>query len=203
MNLELEREHTVQALCHHFAQDQLTTEELDARIEAAYRARTAEELRALLPAVPAVQHGGVPVAGAPAADAPARRMVSIFGEVKRRGEWELAPLTRAVVVCGTLELDLREARIRPLSIIDVTATFAEVRIIVPPGVAVECDCASVLAEVTEPQGLDVATAPDWPTVRVTGFAVLSEVSIQTRFPGESDKDARQRLKAGKRAAKRD
>jgi hypothetical protein len=197
MSLELDRENTVQLLCRHYAQDRLTTEELDARLDAVYRAQNEGELRALLAGLDAV---AMPVplertaVAEPESKAPDRRILAVFAEVKKRGDWELRPQTRAVVVFGSLELDLREARIAArVTTLDVSATFAEVKIIVPPGIRVECDGSAILGEFTEaviagPASGDVAT------VRVVGMAVLSSVSVHMRFPGETAKEAKRREK---------
>jgi hypothetical protein len=197
MSIELERENTVQLLCRHYAQDRLTTEELDARLDAVYRAQSEGELNALLDGLDAVAVAAPleRAAVAPENRTPNRRILSVFAEVRKRGDWELRPETRAVVVFGTLELDLRDARIaRGTTTLDISATFAEVKIIVPPGIRVECDGSAILGEFTEaviagPAGGDVAT------VRVVGMAVLSSVSVQMRLPGETAKEAKRREKS--------
>lgn len=197
MSLELERENMVQLLCRHYAQDQLTTEELDARLDAVYRAQNEGELRALVAGLDAVALA-VPLENTAVAEAerktPDRRILSVFADVKKRGDWELRPQTRAVVVFGSLELDLREARIpRGVNTLDVSATFAEVRIIVPPGLRVECDGSAILGEFTEAVIAGPASG-DVVTVRVVGMAVLSSVSVEMRYPGETAKEAKRREK---------
>ena len=52
MSLDLERERTVQALCAHFAQDHLTTQELELRFEEVYRATSVEQLQVLAQGLP-------------------------------------------------------------------------------------------------------------------------------------------------------
>jgi len=54
MSLELERERAVQALASHFAQDHLTTQELELRFEQVYRAASSAELQSLLGGLPAL-----------------------------------------------------------------------------------------------------------------------------------------------------
>ncbi len=44
MNLELERERAVRVLASHFAQDHLTTQELEVRFEQVYQAASTAEL---------------------------------------------------------------------------------------------------------------------------------------------------------------
>lgn len=71
MSLEITRELVVQALCAHYAQDRLTTEELESRLERAQRAASEPQLAALVIDLPALPDVAVPgVAGAlPAAAA--------------------------------------------------------------------------------------------------------------------------------------
>ena len=47
-SLELDRERAIQTLCAHYANDHLTTQELEARFDLAYKATSATELRALV-----------------------------------------------------------------------------------------------------------------------------------------------------------
>src|SRR3974390_2367413 len=60
--LELDREHVIQALCAHFAHDHLSSQELELRFEHAYRAATSTELRALVAGLPALSPDEVPPA---------------------------------------------------------------------------------------------------------------------------------------------
>jgi hypothetical protein len=205
MSLELEREQVVQALCRHYAQDALTTEELESRLEAAYRARDVNELHALTHGLPALT---APASGPTSAVASRRgaeafasraqeRVLSVFGDVKKRGDWEVARHLRAITVLGALELDFREARILAgVTTIDVSATLAEVRIIVPPGLRVECDGNAILGEFKQKVPPVDFGDPDVPVLRITGLSVLAEVSVVMRLPDESAMDAfrRERLK---------
>lgn len=54
MSLELEREHVVQQLCAHYAQEHLSTGELEARFERVYKSRDMLALRTVLDGLPAV-----------------------------------------------------------------------------------------------------------------------------------------------------
>ena len=188
MSLELEREQTVQMLCQHFAHDQLTTQELERRLESVYRASSAEELRALVAGLPAlrVRALGEQPAGVARRDptpANARRLLSIFGSVKKRGEWEPAEHTDAVALFGEMVLDFREARIPAgLTTIAVSAVFSHVRIIVPPGLHVECDGSAVLGEFTDRLFLTETTEPGASTLRITGMAVFGQVEVKMRLP---------------------
>jgi hypothetical protein len=192
MTLDVEREQTVQLLCRQFALDNLTTQELESRLDAAYRAKTSDELRALvaaLPPVPMGSYAGTEVAvplehegmssGQP-------RVFSVFGSVRKRGDWEPAEHMRAMALFGELQLDFREARLRPgITTVHISATFSQVRVIVPPGLHVECDGSAILGEFTEKTFLSAAPSDAAPTLRIVGTAVLSQVSVRMRLPDES------------------
>src|SRR5690606_27068794 len=124
----------------------------ESRLEAAYRAKDLEELRALTRGLPALRSRAVPAPadiGRPPSATAEKRILSILSEVKKSGEWEVARYVRAVSLLGSLELDFREARILPgFTTIEVSATLAEVRIIVPPGLNVEFNGNAILGEFT-------------------------------------------------------
>jgi hypothetical protein len=117
----------------------------------------------------------------------------VLAAVKKSGDWEVARHVRAVALLGALELDFREARILAgVTTIDVYATLSELRIIVPPGLRVECDGNAILGEFNSKVTMQASEGPDAPTLRITGFSVLAEVSVVMRLPGESAMDAMRR-----------
>ena len=62
--LEQDRERTIDALSEHFAGDRLTVEEFERRVDVAHRAKSYDELHALLDDLPAPSRGLAP-RGAP------------------------------------------------------------------------------------------------------------------------------------------
>jgi hypothetical protein len=201
-DLELERDRVIQTLCAQYANDNLTTQELEARFDLAYKAATTADLQALLTNLPALPPPGStrstrPIPAAPAATplysiAPAgegtpseKRMLAVMSEVKKIGEW--IPARRNVVwaIMGSAELDLREALLSQGEIeIDVTAVMGEVKVIVPPGLRIACDGVAIMGEFKEfhSGGTD---DPGAPLVRIHGMALMGSVSVKTRLPGES------------------
>src|SRR5215211_2022137 len=86
-----ERERVVQALSAHFANDRLSMEEFEIRLERAYKAVSATELATLVTDLPGVQGGDPGSAAAllaPSSDVPARGVVmAVLGANERRGSW--------------------------------------------------------------------------------------------------------------------
>jgi Cell wall-active antibiotics response 4TMS YvqF/Domain of unknown function (DUF1707) len=204
MSFDLEREEIIQRICRDFANDRLTTQELDARLEAAYRATSSAELHALV----APSTSDVPSYGAtdqavyggrePAPMAPGTplRVRAMFASIKKQGDWEPAPVTYASATFGEVLLDFREARIRPgVTIVHVSATCGSIEIIVPPGLHIECDGSATFGEFTERISLSAPPDVDAPTLRITGEALFGEVRVVMRLPGETASDARRREKA--------
>ncbi|MBV8762944.1 MAG: hypothetical protein JO257_37005, partial [Deltaproteobacteria bacterium] len=127
---------------------------------------------------------------------PAQRLRVVFGSVERTGPWTMPQQLRARVVCGNLELDLREARIAGgVTTIDVSVTMGNVEIIVPPGVQVDVQASSLMGAIeerTEP----AATAAS--VIRVVGNVRLGHLEVSTLRRGETRRDARRRRRADRR-----
>jgi len=191
VSFELERERAVQALCAHFAQDHLTTQELEQRFEEVYRASSPEELRRLMTGLPVLAptvvttplptfaiaaSGGVPRE---------KRYLALMGEVNRQGRWSVPAYMKVSAIMGTVRLDLREAEVPASGVdIDATAVMGEVRILLPPGLHADVDGFAFMAEFSD-RTAGTASTLDAPSIRVRGSAVMGSVRVETRLPKES------------------
>ena len=115
------REVTIDALCEHFANDIMSVEEFELRIDRAHQASTSAELRELLRDLP----GGDLVAPSQNQVAPALKQqytvtsaaqvkdrgfaVAIMGGTARKGRWTPARNNYAIAVMGSAQLDFRDA----------------------------------------------------------------------------------------------
>jgi Domain of unknown function (DUF1707)/Cell wall-active antibiotics response 4TMS YvqF len=204
-SLELDRERVIQSLCSHYANDNLTTQELEARFERAYQAATHADLRAVVANLPALPTEPEPVGAeplyrvAPGGHVPnEKRSVAFMSNVQKTGEW--IPARRNVVwaIMGSAEIDLREALIpEGVTEFHCLSLMAEVKLIVPPGVRVTCDGIAIMGEFKEHHPEDTERA-DAPTIRIDGTAVMGTVSIQTRLPGETRLEAWRRRRLQRR-----
>ena len=87
---------------------------------------------------------------------------------------------RATSIFGDLRLDFREARLTSMvTTVHVSATFASVLIIVPPGLRVECHGSAILGEFSHRSSMGDA-GPDAPTLRIVGMAVFGSVEVKVR-----------------------
>lgn len=194
MSIEPERERIVEQLSAHFAEDHLTTQELEERFERAYRATDVAELRSVvagLPALAAPVPAPKPVARASAAPArrnqpdDSRRYLAICSTFRREGDWTPNRITVLRAIMADVHLDLREATFVDREIeIDLMCFMASVQIFVPPGVRVECDGFGFMGEFSG-RSDDSRADDDAPTVRVRGSAIMGSVKVETRLPGES------------------
>jgi hypothetical protein len=206
MSLEVEREHVVQALCAHYAQDHLTTGELEARFDRAASAASPADLRTVLEGLPALGPMVAPPApiflvGSPipthtSSGLPAheKRYAAIFAEVKKEGYWAPSPLVVARTVFGSILLDLREAVLPPEGlVIDVDVMLGEAVILLPPGLGAEVDCSAFLGTVEDKAQRAV---PGAPVVRVRGGTVMGSITVKTKLPKKERMESwRKQLKA--------
>jgi hypothetical protein len=185
VTIDGEREKTVALLSEHFAQDNITLEEFEKRIEAVYRAPTLSALRDLTrdlvgesaAASSAVAPVGTAKSGV-VADYPLEheRITSIMSETKRTGPWSPARKMDVWSVMSETVLDLTQATLQPgVTEIRLRALMASVKIIVPPGVRVVLQASALMATVSDETVDPPAVGSGAPVVRVTGRVVMTEL----------------------------
>jgi cell wall-active antibiotic response 4TMS protein YvqF/uncharacterized protein DUF1707 len=182
--LERERELTIGLLSDHFANDNLTLDELERRIELAYRASSVPALRELTKDLRREPDADVPQSEAtvPEVFAPDRdRVVSIMTQTKRRGMWQPAKHLDLWCVMSETHLDLTRARLSPgVTEIHLRALMASVKLIVPPGVRVVVQPSAFMAEVSDEVLDPPPVGSNAPVVRITGGLVMSELKVRVR-----------------------
>lgn len=193
------REQTINALVAGFAADRIPLEELERRLDIAHRTTDPVELDRLVADLPAVEPApaAAPVprpTGAPADVRDNSFVVAMMGGVAKKGRWTPARRTIVLAFMGGAEIDLREA-VLPLAAIEIAVftIWGGVQIIVTPGTHVDISGVAIMGGFDQQSG---ASEPPTggPTVRVTGLALMGGVEVLTRYPGESARDARRRLK---------
>ena len=186
---EEQRERVIESLSSGYAQGVLEVEELDRRLALVHTAKSTRELDALV----------TDLAARPTTTAlvPTQRMRIMFGSIERVGPWNVPQQLRARVVCGNLELDLRDARLSPgLTTIEVDVTMGNVEVIVPPGFQVDVEASSFLGAVEE--RTERASIPTTNMIRVVGRVRLGHLEVSTLHRGETRRDARHRRRAARR-----
>ncbi|MBT2511927.1 DUF1707 and DUF2154 domain-containing protein [Streptomyces sp. ISL-98] len=193
---DAEREALVERLRVATGEGRLTLEELADRCEAAYLARTREQLAVLgrdLPAAGETSVGTDAAAGAGdgAGSGTAtgkRRFVAMVGDVTCRSPAAQGSDTLdAYAVLGDLTLDLCGMTAPSSGELTVTAraVFGDVRLIVPEGVQVELACGSVLGDVRDLTRAHTAPQGRAPRIRVAGAAIFGDITLA--HPGDRRK----------------
>jgi hypothetical protein len=185
-----DRERVVQALSTLFANDGLSMDEFESRLERAYKAVSVEQLTQLLADLPAVGASGV-VQGpatrlAPAGEVPARGVViAVMGGNGRRGSWLVPRHLKVFALMGGAEIDLREARFAAgVTEIEAYAVMGAVKILVPPEVRVETVGVAIMGGFEGHAGDATALSPLHPIIRLSGLAVMGGVEAKTKPLGQ-------------------
>jgi hypothetical protein len=197
------RDRIIARLGDAFANDRVDVEEFERRVTIAHQSDSERELDALIVDLPAPTKS--------TAVAPARELVpsrevkpkgtvfTAMGGVERRGSWMVPRRLNVMTVMGGATLDFREARLPEGDVeIRVGALMGGVEIIVPPTLAVESNGAAIMGGFEHVDRAPVTIEAGSTVLRISGFALMGGVSIETRLPGESSRQARRRRKRERR-----
>ncbi|HVX41948.1 MAG TPA: LiaF domain-containing protein [Gemmatimonadaceae bacterium] len=205
-NFARAREQKIEELSSHFANDDLSLDDLERRIERVYKATNLVELdaitadlRAMVPAAGSAVARRSDAAALPAAlpDAATNetRLLAIMGETRRMGRWAVPRRTRVLAVMSDTKLDLTQA-VLPAGVVDlhVSAVMSNVKITVPEGMRVINEMHAIMASVNS--NADELPRPGdreglLPVVRLTGTAFMAEVRVRVRrreYLSEDDDD---------------
>ena len=184
---ERERAKVIEALTEHFAQDRLTMEELEQRLEQVYAARTSGALTEIVADLPALSSPTAATTPAPvmqgaATVSPQKTLFAVMSGVMRKGPWTVPKTINAIAIMGGIELDFRFAHLTaPVTEIRILAVMGGVTIIVPPNVRVESEGFAFMGGF----GTDVGESitPEAPTIRLTGFACMGGVDVRVAMVG--------------------
>lgn len=181
-----ERERVIQQLSEHFANDRLTLDELETRLERVYKSATLDELRSLTADLPGTTAVAPVIEAEVVAMTPERdRVVAIMSETKRKGPWLVPQRLGVFALMSDTTIDLTQATL-PAGIIDihVRSLMAAVKLIVPPGIQVVSRIGSLMGSVHGGGEPDPNPgAPNWragTVVRLSGWACMAEVAVKVR-----------------------
>ncbi len=209
------RQEAIDALCEHFANDVLSVEEFERRVDKAHKAESLDEIKQLLADLPS---GDLPVrqedvgrtaVQRPQPSVPASRvkergfMLAVLGGTVRKGRWIPARQNYAFSVMGGMTLDFREALLPPgVTEVWVFTAMGGADIIVPPGLPVECDGMAILGGFDHRDDAMVSADPNAPILRIHGLAVMGGVDVTVRYPGETNREARRRRRIERKENKK-
>ncbi|MEX2178421.1 MAG: LiaF domain-containing protein [Gemmatimonadaceae bacterium] len=183
-SLDEERQRSIDTLSRHFANDALSIEELERRIERVYREQTVAGVRELTRDLP--DDAPVPppgrIARAPDAYGPTEgRIVSVMTQTARRGAWQPPSHLDVWGLMSELTLDLTQAQF-PAGVTEIHlhALMTSVKIIVPPGIRVVSEPTAFMAEVADDTFDPPAVGSGAPVLRISGFVMMAELKITVR-----------------------
>jgi hypothetical protein len=191
------REQKISELSTHFANDDITLEDLERRIERVYKAANVAELdsitsdlRSVVAASSPQGRGEIAPFGrkdvAPPMYERARdRILAIMSSTRRMGRWAVPRNLDILAVMSDTKIDLTHAVLPPGVVdVDVHAVMAAFKLIVPPNVQVINEMHSFMADVRSraheiaPAG--VPARADTTIIRLTGVAFMADVKVVVR-----------------------
>jgi hypothetical protein len=189
------RELKINELSTHFANDDLTLEELERRIEQVYKAASVAELETITAdlrqaaVVPPdfVQakvvrgKGNTPTTY----ELPRGRILSFMSSTRKVARGPLPRELDLTAIMSDTKIDLTQAVLSdPMVVVEVRAVMASLRIVVPPGMRVVVDTNAIMSNVhsraDDYAPSDVPATTKAPVVRLTGFAFMSDVQVVVR-----------------------
>jgi hypothetical protein len=180
------RDATLARLSESFARDELSLDEFERRVDAAYAVATEGDLGALVEDLPAA---AAALAVAPevrlartspdVAGKPPRLALAVFGSLERRVSGGVPTGAAVLSVFGSVELDLRDLDLPPgVTELRILAVFGNVELTVPPTVAVECRGSPIFGSFASLDRRPRESSGE-ATLRIVGKAVFGNVEIKT------------------------
>jgi len=165
---DAEREQAVSLLRQHVASGRLTLEEFSERIDAAYEARTVDELTALSADLPAVARTG---------RRPRRVTAAAFGNVEVTGRWRMPKWKLVLVLFGDVDIDLRGAELPgEKASLRAVVLFGNVDIYVPEAVDVDLGGLTLVGHRRD-WGSERPVQTGAPLVRVRVFGLFGTADV--------------------------
>jgi hypothetical protein len=108
-------------------------------------------------------------------------LVSLIGDIRRRGRWALRRRTTAVLLIGDVRLDLRGAVVTERGdtvLVDVFGLIGDVEVTVPEGVEAELTGFTLLGG-RHVDLAPVARVPGTPVVRIRVFTLIGDTTLRS------------------------
>jgi hypothetical protein len=184
---DAERHQVAEILREAAGEGRLDLDELDARLEATYAARTYADLVPITLDLPAHPHPTPAVRPAASSSlvvpGPAKEShLAIMSGFDRRGVWVVPEQLTVFCFWGGAELDLRQARFAAQEcVVTIHAVMGGATVIVPPHVNVQMEGTGIMGGYSGPSGLvDAKLDPTSPTVRIRGVAIMGGVNVERK-----------------------
>jgi hypothetical protein len=197
-SLSRAREEKISELSTYFANDDLTLEDLERRIERVYKASNVTELETITAdlrsaATPAADYDrgalaprtGKRSVGVAAPASRTTRILSIMSSTRRVGRWVVPQQLDVVGIMSDSGIDLTHATLPPGIVdIDMRIVMSSFKLVVPPGMRVINEAHSFMASIhsraDEFTSGNAVMNPNATVIRLTGYAVMADVHIVVR-----------------------
>lgn len=193
-DLEIARREAIRVLCQAQANDHLTVEAFESRLDQVRHAPNEATLAAILAdlddlAFPATitnsqhlvqaDHPDI----APVSPAEYLRLSSVFGSTTRAGSWTVPLNLDAKVLFGEMTIDLRDA-VFGADVIDihVDVKLGSFNLIVPAGTQVENEVEETLSSSSHSTRSARGARPNGLLIRLAGTAWMGSVDVKEKFP---------------------
>jgi hypothetical protein len=177
--IQAARERAVTLLADRYADDSISEAEFEARLAWLSAAESVERINELVAdltvARPAATLATTGYAIEPRGE---QRLFAILSSTRRTGRWTMPPRLVVGAVMSELTIDFRYADIPPVGQIELFALMANVRIVVPPEMAVDATITALMASVRN--DADEPGRPGAPLLRVNCISTMSEVRIEVK-----------------------
>jgi hypothetical protein len=193
------RERKIDELSRHFANDDLTLEDLERRIEHVYKAASVAELESITadlgpaPAAPPAQRSArdrLAAASVPSTsvelgyEVERSRMLSIMSSTRRVGRWVAPRELDVLAVMSDTKIDLTSAVLPIGGVVDihVSAMMASMQLFVPAGMRVVNQLHSVMSDVrsdADEVGIP-GTSSSTPVIRLRGVVFMGNLRVRVR-----------------------
>ncbi|MBX3145389.1 MAG: hypothetical protein KF785_01355 [Gemmatimonadales bacterium] len=197
-DLDQARREAIRLLCRAQADDRLSVEGFETRLDGIKRAPNQASIAAIIADLtddsptgtlaPATRAYGLPTvadhtAVRPVAPAEFSRISSVFGSTKRGGSWTVPLLIEARVLLGEMTLDLRDA-VFGADVVDIAidVDLGSFTLIVPAGTQVENEVRETLSSSSHSTRSVGGVRPNGLLVRLAGQATLASVEIKEKLP---------------------
>jgi hypothetical protein len=156
------------------AEGRLTSEELAARTEMVRAAKTHGELAEITADRP-----GRPPRGPVVQETGRRWIVSVFGDITRRGSWPTRERMSPIAVFGDIDLDFRQATMPSSTVtIDAVAPFGNIDVLVPDGVQVDVGGFTLFGSKKIAIG-NATTNESAAVIRLRGFTLFGSLKVSS------------------------
>ena len=198
---DADRERVVEVLRLAASDGQLTVDELEERIPAAYAARTRKELERLTADLSAeALHDAAPSRGdAGEGQSGTRWVVSIMGGHDKRGRWRLAPRCTVLNIMGGSDIDLNDAELAgPLTQLSMYSIMGGGEIRVPHGVDVQVSNFALMGGNDVKLGDEVAP-PGAPAIHIRLVSIMGGSGVaRGRKPTREERRRERELRKAQR-----